>query len=108
MSAPGSAPLSSRSTQDYIKVFEQLFQRALETQSAFGLYMDQLETVPFMWAGLSIDTQNTKSFKDLCVKLVDQIKAVSDGYINCHQDLLRTEHLNKELVVKLETQRAQV
>ena len=67
-----------------IRVFEQLLRQALEAQSNFSLYLEEQENVPFMVSALSIDGHNTKSFKDLCVRLVEQVKALSEAYVHTH------------------------
>lgn len=89
-------------------VFEQLLRQALEAQSNFSLYLEEQENVPFMMSAFEIDGYNTKSFKDLCVRLVDQVKALSEAFMHTHQQMLDGIEQNEELQVKLKNNKAQI
>lgn len=76
--------------------------KALETQSNFLIYFEDQENVPFMTSGLTIDAHNTKSYKDLSIKLVEQVKAFSEAFISNQQSQGHLEQQNEELLIKFE------
>lgn len=63
------APVASTKSQDYIKIFESLLQRALAQQNEFLDVLGELDDYSIL-----IDSAQTKSFKELAVKMMDQNK----------------------------------
>ena len=59
----------STKSQDYIKIFESLLQRALAQQNEFLDAVGELDDYSIL-----IDSTQTKSFKELAVKMMDQNK----------------------------------
>lgn len=66
----------STKSQDYIKAFEVLLNRAIELQSRL-----QIHQIPdFDYIALHIDPLHIKSFKDLCTKLLHISESIGDAY----------------------------
>lgn len=61
--------MASTKSQDYIKIFESLLDRALAQQDEFLDVLGELDDYSIL-----IDNTLTKSFKELAVKMMDQNK----------------------------------